>query len=215
MKYDEEADIRTDTAIKIMALFFASIMFLAFTTDPIASGTKEGQRAPALEGLSYNGTGWTEFNMDDWLVDNWSAGDDTGEWLVVEFIDTDCGFCWDSASETGQAADYFSKTGAEKWDGPVVNFVANVGELNIPGHESSRSESLPLEINRVKKHALRAIVQPVLVILTISRTLTIWTWTTWMNGRCQEHQHITSFNPMVLWLGFHLKTPVKKSGMPS
>ena len=77
MKYDEEADIRTDTAIKIMALFFASIMFLAFTTDPIASGTKEGQRAPALEGLSYNGTGWTEFNMDDWLVDNWSAGDDT------------------------------------------------------------------------------------------------------------------------------------------
>jgi len=46
MKYDEEADVRTDTAIKIMALFFASIMFLAFTTDPIASGTKEGQRAP-------------------------------------------------------------------------------------------------------------------------------------------------------------------------
>ena len=71
-------------------------------------------------------------------------------------------------------------------------------------------KSLPLEINRVKKHALRAIVQPVLVILTISRTLTIWTWTTWMNGRCQEHQHITSFNPMVLWLGSHLKTPVKK-----
>jgi hypothetical protein len=78
--------------------------------------------------------------MDDWLVDNWTAGDTTGEWLVVEFIDTDCGFCWDAGSETGQAADYFSKTGAEKWDGPVVNFVANVGELNIPGHESSRDE---------------------------------------------------------------------------
>ena len=140
MKYDEEADIRTDTAIKIMALFFASIMFLAFTTDPIASGTKEGQRAPPLEGLSYNGTGWTEFNMDDWLVDNWSKTNTTAAWMVVQFIDTDCGFCWDSASETGQAADYFSKTGAEKWDGPVVNFIANVAELNIPGHESSRDE---------------------------------------------------------------------------
>ncbi len=140
MKYDEDADVRTDTAIKIMALFFASIMFLAFTTDPIASGTKEGQRAPSLEGMSYNGTGWTEFNMDDWLVDNWSEADTTAEWLVVEFMDTDCGFCWDAASDMGQYADYFSKTGAEKWDGPVINFIANAAELNIQGHESSRAE---------------------------------------------------------------------------
>lgn len=140
MKYDEEADVRTDTAIKIMALFFASIMFLAFTTDPIASGTKEGQRAPSLEGMSYNGTSWTQFNMDDWLVDNWSEADTTAEWLVVEFMDTDCGFCWDAASDMGQYADYFSKTGAEKWDGPVINFIANVAELNIQGHESSRAE---------------------------------------------------------------------------
>ena len=140
MKYDEDADVRTDTAIKIMALFFASIMFLAFTTDPIASGTKEGQRAPSLEGMSYNGTGWTEFNMDDWLVDNWSEADTTAEWLVVEFMDTDCGFCWEAASDMGQYADYFSKTGAEKWDGPVINFIANAAELNIQGHESSRAE---------------------------------------------------------------------------
>lgn len=140
MKYDEEADVRTDTAIKIMALFFASIMFLAFTTDPIASGTKEGQRAPALEGMGYNGTSWTSFNMDDWLVDNWSETDTTAEWLVVEFMDTDCGYCWDAASDMGQYADYFSKTGAENWDGPVINFVANVAELNIQGHESSRAE---------------------------------------------------------------------------
>ncbi|HJM54647.1 MAG TPA: hypothetical protein QGI72_00205 [Poseidonia sp.] len=143
MKYDEEADVRTDTAIKIMALFFASIMFLAFTTDPIASGTKEGQRAPALEGMSYNGTGWSQFNMDDWLVENWSEGDDTADWLVVEFMDTDCGYCWDAASNIGQYADYFSKTNTYEeqiWDGPVINFIASVGELNIQGHESSRDE---------------------------------------------------------------------------
>ena len=45
MKHNIEADVRTDTAIKIAALFFVSIMFLAFTTDPIASGTKVGERA--------------------------------------------------------------------------------------------------------------------------------------------------------------------------
>ena len=35
MKNDIEADVRTDTAIKVAALFFAAMMFLAFTTDPI------------------------------------------------------------------------------------------------------------------------------------------------------------------------------------
>ena len=46
MKTNTEADVRTDTGIKIMALFFVAIIFLAVTTDPIKTGTKEGDRAP-------------------------------------------------------------------------------------------------------------------------------------------------------------------------
>ena len=49
MKTNTEADVRTDTGIKIMALFFVAIIFLAVTTDPIKTGTKEGDRAPPLE----------------------------------------------------------------------------------------------------------------------------------------------------------------------
>ncbi len=142
MKTDTEADVRTDTGIKVMALFFVAIIFLAVTTDPIKTGTKEGDRAPPLEGLAYNGSGWYEFDMSDYLTANWTAGDD-GQWLLVEFMDTDCPFCVDSAEEMGQNANYFMKLGAQNensWQGPVVNFIASATQLDIPGHESSRDE---------------------------------------------------------------------------
>jgi len=148
MKHDIEADVRNDTAIKIAALFFVSIMVLAFTTDPIATGTKVGERAPALEGMMYNGSGWTTFEMDDYLTPDWTKGGNvTGEWLFVEFMDTDCPFCLTSADEVGQNADYFMKLLKDQndpsqpaWKGPTVNFVASATQLDIPGHESSRAE---------------------------------------------------------------------------
>ena len=58
MKTNTEADVRTDTGIKVMALFFVAIIFLALTTDPIKTGTKEGDRAPPLTGKAYNGSAW-------------------------------------------------------------------------------------------------------------------------------------------------------------
>ena len=146
MKHNTEADVRTDTAIKIAALFFVSIMFLAFTTDPIATGTKEGQRAPPLEGMMYNGSGWSTFEMDDYLTTNWTKdGNVTGEWLLIEFMDTDCPFCRDSAEEVGLNANYFMKLNRDEnnepaWRGPTVNFIASATQLDIPGHETSREE---------------------------------------------------------------------------
>lgn len=148
MKNDIEADVRTDTAIKIAALFFVSIMVLAFTTDPIATGTKVGERAPPLEGMMYNGSGWTTFEMDDFFTPEWTKGGNvTGEWMLVEFMDTDCPFCFDSADEVGQNADYFMKLVKDQnnpsepaWKGPTVNFVASATQLDIPNHESSRDE---------------------------------------------------------------------------
>jgi len=139
MKTNNEADVRTDTGIKIMALFFVAIIFLAVTTDPIKTGTKEGDRAPPLEGLAYNGSSWYAFDMDDYLTVNWTAGDVDGQWLLVEFMDTDCPFCVRSAAEMGQDADYFMKRVGD-WQGPVVNFIASATELDIPGHDSSQDE---------------------------------------------------------------------------
>ena len=148
MKTNTEADVRTDTAIKVMALFFVAIIFLALTTDPIKVGTKEGDRAPMLEGKAYNGSSWYEFDMDSYLTKNWTAGDADGEWMVVEFMDTDCQFCVRSADDMGYDAEYFMKLrtshqtnpGMGPWDGPIVNFIASATELDIPGHETSRDE---------------------------------------------------------------------------
>lgn len=148
MKTNTEADVRTDTGIKVMALFFVAIIFLALTTDPIKTGTKEGDRAPMLEGKAYNGSSWYEFEMSDYLTQNWTAGDAEGQWLVVEFMDTDCPFCVRSADDVGYDAEYFMKLrpshatnpGMGPWDGPVVNFIASATELDIPGHETSRDE---------------------------------------------------------------------------
>src|SRR6056300_638402 len=109
MKHDLEANVRTDTGIKILALFFAAIMFLAFTTDPIATGTKAGERAPNLEGMAYNGSGWTSFEMSDYFITNWTKGDPSGEWMLVEFMDTDCTFCLRAAGEVAQNSNYFMK----------------------------------------------------------------------------------------------------------
>jgi hypothetical protein len=148
MKHDTEADVRTDTAIKVAALFFAAMMFLAFTTDPIRTGTQEGDRAPDLTGMAYNGNGWSNFEMSDYLTTNWTVGDVDGQWMAIEFMDTDCPYCVRSAGEIGKDASYFMKQiqshsshpGVGPWDGPIVNFFASATQLDIQGHETSRSE---------------------------------------------------------------------------
>jgi len=137
--YDDEADVRTTALIRVMALFFVGIMIIAATTSPIATGTKEGERAPALEGKYYNGSGWFDFDLESYWDPMWEEGDITGQWVAVEFMDTDCPYCIQSAEEMGVNANDFGNS-ASGWDGAIVNFIASVAELNIDGHDSSRSE---------------------------------------------------------------------------
>ncbi|HII57172.1 MAG TPA: hypothetical protein HA266_06460, partial [Candidatus Poseidoniaceae archaeon] len=40
---DQEASARSDAGIIVMSMFFAGILIVAFTTNPIASGTKIGE----------------------------------------------------------------------------------------------------------------------------------------------------------------------------
>ena len=46
--YDDFADMRTKAALRVMSLFFVGMIIIAATTSPIATGTKEGERAPPL-----------------------------------------------------------------------------------------------------------------------------------------------------------------------
>jgi hypothetical protein len=139
--YDDEADVRTTALIRVMALFFVGIMIIAATTSPIATGTREGERAPSLEGKFYNGSAWTDFNLESYWDSEWEEGDMNGQWVVVEFMDTDCPYCVASAEDMGINANDFGGSNPQ-WDGATVNFIASVAELNIDGHDSSRDEMI-------------------------------------------------------------------------
>ena len=125
--------------IKVMSLFFIGIMIIAFTANPISVGTSEGQRAPDIEGKFYNGSGWSEFDFGSYFNASWQEGDVSGQWVVIEFMDTDCPYCKSSAEEFGQFANTFSVNNPE-WNGAHVNFLASATELSIQGHDSDRAE---------------------------------------------------------------------------
>jgi thiol-disulfide isomerase/thioredoxin len=125
--------------IKVMSLFFIGIMIIAFTANPISVGTNEGQRAPNIEGKFYNGSGWTEFDFGSYFNTSWQEDDVSGQWVVIEFMDTDCPYCQQTAEEYGQFANAFSVNNPD-WNGPHVNFLASATELSIQGHDSDRAE---------------------------------------------------------------------------
>jgi thiol-disulfide isomerase/thioredoxin len=136
---DENATAVGNALIKVMSLFFIGIMIIAFTANPISVGTNEGQRAPNIEGKFYNGSGWTEFDFGSYFNTSWQEDDVSGQWVVIEFMDTDCPYCQQTAEEYGQFANAFSVNNPD-WNGPHVNFLASATELSIQGHDSDRAE---------------------------------------------------------------------------
>ena len=123
MLHNEEASARSDAGIVAMSMFFAGLLVVAFTSSPIATGTKPGERAPLFSGKAYNGDGWETFVFDDLLTPEWSPNStEDAPWIAVEFMDRLCGFCVSSAEEVGDWSETYKK--ANNWPGPDVNFVA-------------------------------------------------------------------------------------------
>ena len=114
-------------------------MIIAFTANPVAIGTDVGERAPDVEGKAYNGTSWVEFDFESYFDNSWKEGNISGQWVAIEFMDTDCPYCQQTADEYGQWANTYSANNPN-WNGPHVNFLASATELDIPGHETSRAE---------------------------------------------------------------------------
>ena len=136
--YDDEASTLSDTFLKVASIFFVGILILAFTTDSIATGTKEGERAPALDGAAYSGNGWSSFDFQDQFDTTWD-GNASSDWVMIEFMDTDCPYCVRSADLYGEASEAFHGSNPD-WKGAQVNFFASATQLDIAGHESSREE---------------------------------------------------------------------------
>tara|TARA_B100002052_G_scaffold192318_1_gene175319 strand:+ start:131 stop:763 length:633 start_codon:yes stop_codon:yes gene_type:complete len=136
---DDNAGAVGSAALSVASLFFIAIMIIAFTANPIAIGTDVGERAPDVEGKAYNGTSWVEFDFESYFDTSWEEGNMSGQWVAIEFMDTDCPYCQQTADEYGQWANTYSANNPN-WNGPHVNFLASATELDIPGHETSRAE---------------------------------------------------------------------------
>ena len=143
IKYDDNGDARMDTALTAIAIFIAAIMVISLTTSPIITGTKEGDRAPNVIGKAYNGSGWQDFDLQTYYDYDWSLENNNtigSQWVMIEFLDTDCPYCFNEAREYQEASQYFTPENPN-WDGPHISFIASAAELTgIEGHESSREE---------------------------------------------------------------------------
>lgn len=139
MLHNEEASARSDAGIVAMSMFFAGLLVVAFTSSPIATGTKPGERAPLFSGKAYNGDGWETFVFDDLLTPEWSPNStEDAPWIAVEFMDRLCGFCVSSAEEVGDWSETYKK--ANNWPGPDVNFVAIHVEFQGSSNRADISE---------------------------------------------------------------------------
>ena len=69
---NQEGSARSEAGIIAMSMFFAGLLVVAFTTNPIASGTQIGERAPVFSGEAYDGTSWKSFQFDDLLDMSWT-----------------------------------------------------------------------------------------------------------------------------------------------
>lgn len=103
----------------------------------------QGMPAPNIVGEAYNGSGWQDFDLQtyydyDWSIDNNDTKD--SQWIMIEFTDTDCPYCFNTAQEYQEASNYFT-TENPNWNGPHVSFIASATELTgLNGHDSSRAE---------------------------------------------------------------------------
>jgi hypothetical protein len=108
------------------------VVIASLALAPIVSiGPEEGNRAPDFVADAYNGGSWYEFRMSDIWDWDWDGNSSDSKWILIQFIDTDCPYCWEEGDEMSQ---YHAQ-----WKDRVT-FVTVSVHLNIPNHESSKSE---------------------------------------------------------------------------
>jgi len=89
--------------------------------------------APNLVGdIHLPGSPWEEFELYDEFDHNWTSNyDSNAKWFLIQFTDTDCGYCWEEAGSMSLLEDDF---------GDRVTFISVALSLDIPSHDSSREE---------------------------------------------------------------------------
>lgn len=102
----------------------ATIVLVAsmFIAPPADVGPEEGSLAPDFIADAYTGGNWEEVRLSEFYGDRF---------IYINFLDTDCPYCWDEAEELSQMHEAFKED---------VIFINVMVSLEISGHDSNRAE---------------------------------------------------------------------------
>ena len=132
-------------AIFVVGLLLVSYIFVLANTEGVDSGIDRGDIAPDFTALAHypgnDSSDWTQYRLYEHLDLNWSGNHTEGVFTIMEFLDTDCPFCWQSAGKLSSIASQLVEYGARD----RVQFVIVVVELPIQGHSTSIEEMVAFQ----------------------------------------------------------------------
>lgn len=129
---DEEADARISAFFIISAVLTVALIFVYIIAPPANIGVKEGQQAPEILGQAYQNGAWSDFQLTDHINRSWNGSGD-GQWILLQFMDTDCPHCWREAADMSEHWPVYGETGA------VLYITVSV---DIVGNDHSREETI-------------------------------------------------------------------------
>lgn len=132
---DENADARISAFFSISAILTALLIIIWTLAPPADIGVDEGQLAPDIVGEAHENGNWNEFRLYDYINHTWSKGEG-GQFIFLQFADTDCGHCW---SDAPQMSNLYSSFGS---NGAVQFITVSVGMLNT---DHSRGEIIAFQ----------------------------------------------------------------------
>jgi hypothetical protein len=104
-------------------------------------GIWDGTPAKPLDGQIYAGENWTEYDFSEHYSTSLTSPFYLNQpWTLLQFTDTDCPYCFNSAQEFGNASEFFDPSNLTN-GAAEVQFFASATELTgLQGHNSSREE---------------------------------------------------------------------------
>jgi hypothetical protein len=93
---DENADARVNSFFAISAILTAVLIIVWTLAPPADIGVDEGQLAPDIVAMAHENGNWNDFRLYDFINHSWEQGQ-SGTFIFLQFMDTDCPHCWDDA----------------------------------------------------------------------------------------------------------------------
>ena len=137
---NEKGDTRLGNFLGVFGIFIITIILIFSNTNAISTGLAVGKIPPNINSYSHsfgNSSGdWDLFNLYSYFDTNWSGNHSEGQFIIIEFLDTDCPHCWDDAPTMSGIHSELESYGL----GERVQLFAVATQLPIPTHETSREE---------------------------------------------------------------------------